>query len=341
MENIKYTEISIDDFKRIESEIDSIMSEEELIKTHKKLIGISCKCDYWETKDCGIEFINTFLSRDWGRSIVYHYSQGAKKFIQSKYLSDYFKSSIKELLSNKELDSEVLNTLNSDKTINDMSEKELLSINSAIKNFYAKSSGTEEPNISNCLMSLLYKLDGPGVISFIKNNVNKRDLASHILLTSGLTDSGSYYSGRGVNYGDLNENNLVAIFSKLLKIDGDYATNFVEMVNKMKTLGATEFINTFMNFAINGFKVEALNLESNNVSLDEVYGEARDIIGLISIFSVMNKGNDQDYQIRASEQIKDSFMSKIKPILQSINPDCNTLDSQPTNSKYHLQKSKK
>jgi len=336
MKNIKYTEISVDDFTRIESEIDS-MSEEELIKNHKKLIGVSCKCDYWETKDCGVEFISKFLSRDWGRTIVYHYSQEAKKFIQSKYLSNYFKSSIKALLSDKDLDPEVLNTLNSDKIINDMSEKELLSISSAIRNFYAESTRTEEPNVSNYLMSLLYKLDGSGVTSFIKNNVNKRDLASYILLTSGLNDRASYYSGRGVNYGDLNENNLVAIFNKLLKIDVDYATNFVEMVSKMKTLGATEFINTFMNFAINDFKVDALNLEPNNVSLDGVYGEARGIIGSISIFSIMGRGNDQDYQIWASEQMKNSFMLKIKPVLQSTNPDYNTL----INPEYHPRKSKK
>lgn len=300
MDNIKNTEISMDEYNAIESKIDSMLSEEELIETHKKLIGKSCKCDYWEVKDCGVEFINKFLSRDWGRTIVYHYSQGAKKFIQSKYLSDYFKSSIRELLSDEDLGEEVLNVLNSDKVINDMSEEEILSIYSAIKDFYAKTPRAEKVSASNYLMSLLYKLNGSGVVSFIKNNVNNKDLASHILVTSGLNDRSSYYSGRGVNYGDLNEDNLVAIFSKLLKVDIDYATSFVGMVRQMKTLGATEFINSFMSFAINGFKVESLNLEDSNVSLDGVYGKARDVVAFISIFSTMSRSNDQDYQIRAS-----------------------------------------
>ncbi len=78
MENVNHTEISMDAYREIESRIDSMMSEEELIETHKKLIGHSAKSDYYGVKDCGVDFIKTFLSRDWGRTIVYHYSQGAK-----------------------------------------------------------------------------------------------------------------------------------------------------------------------------------------------------------------------------------------------------------------------
>lgn len=338
MENIKHTEISMNDYERIKSTMNSMMSEEELIETHKKLIGISCKSDYSEVKDCAADYIIELLSRDWGRTIVYHYSPRDKNFIQSKYLSDYFKNSIKELLSDEELGQEVLNALNSDKVINDMSEEEILSIYSAIKEFYAKSPRTEKVSVANYFMSLLYKLNGPGVVSFIKNNVNNEDLARHILLTSGLNDRASYYSGRGVNYSDLNENNLVAIFSKLLKVDADYAINFVDMVRQMKTLGATEFINSFMSFATNGFKVESLNLEDSNVSLEGVHGEARDVVAFASLVSVMSRENDQDYQIRASEQMKNAFMSKIRPILQSIDPNYEGLEDQSFNFDYFIRR---
>lgn len=338
MENIKHTEISMDDYRRIESRIDSMTREEELIETHKKLIGNSCKSDYWEVKDCGVEFINKFLSRDWGRTMVYDYSQGAKKFIQSKYLSDYFKTSIRELLLEENLSDKVLNVLNGDKKINDMSEEEISLIYFAIEEFYTKLPRKEKVSAANYLMSLLYKLNGPGVVSFIKNNVNNEALASHILRTSGLNDRASYYSGRGVNYGDLSDKNLVAIFSKLLKLDIDYSTNFVEMVRQMKTLGATEFINSFMNFAANGFKAESLNIDDSNVSLDGVYDETRDAVAFVSFFSVMNRGNDQDYQIRATEQMKISFMSRIRPVLQSINSDYDGLDGQSINSVYHIRR---
>ena len=62
MENLNHTEISMDDYNQIEAKIDSMTSEEELIETHKRLIGVSCKCDYYEVRDCGVEFINKFLS---------------------------------------------------------------------------------------------------------------------------------------------------------------------------------------------------------------------------------------------------------------------------------------
>lgn len=320
MENKNYIEMNIDDYEKIESMIDSMTTEEELIETHRKLVGKTCKCDYYEIKDCGVEFIRKFLLRDWGRTIIYHYSQGAEKFMQSKYLSDYFKTSIKELLSSQELSDEIINTLNSDKLINDMSEEELKCIYSSIDDFY-KNSYKKIVNIAGSILSFLYKLNGNGVVSFIKNNISNNALASHILLTSGLNDRASYYSGRGVNYGDLNEKNLIAIFGKLLKLDPSYATEFVEMVKQMKTLGATEFINSFMNFANNGFKLENLKTEDSNISLNRLYGQARDTVAFVSIFSTMIRGNDIDYQIIASEHMKLSFISKIRSILMELNPD--------------------
>ena len=318
MKNRDYIEISMDDYNKIKSRIDLMITEEELIESHKRLVGKTCKSDYYEIKDCGAEFIKELLSRDWKRSIFYHYSQGAENFIQSKYLSDYFKSSIRELLSSEELSEEVINAINSDKLINEMSAEELSGIYSSISDFYRKSE-QETSNIAGSIMSFLYKLNGKGVVSFIKNNVNNRDLASHILLTSGLNDRASFYSGRGVNYGDLNEKNLIAIFGKLLKLDQSYATEFVEMVKQMKTLGATEFINSFMNFADSGFKSEHLKNEDSNISLDGLYGQARDTVAFVSIPSAMSRGNDMDYQISLSEGMKHSFISRIRPILIEMN----------------------
>ncbi len=336
MENISHSEISMDNYRKIESGIDSMINTEELIETHKQLVGNSSKSDYYEVKDCGVEFIKKLLSRDWGRTIVYHYSQGAQDFIHSKYLSDYFKNSIKELLLDEDLSDEVLSILNSDKVVNDMSEAEILLIHSAIKDFYHKSTNYEKDNVANYFMSFLYKLNGKGVVSYIKNNVNNNDLASHILTTSGLNDRASYYSGRGVNYGDLSDKNLEEMFRKLLKIDLDYAMNFIDMVRQMKTLGATEFINSFMSFASNDFKSDISNIEDSNVSLDGVYDEARDMVAFSSIFSLMSRGNDQDYQTRASEQMKKAFLSRIKPVLKSINIDLDdgNLGSESFGSSY-------
>lgn len=317
MENNDFTKIDIYEF---ESRIDSMTTKEELIESHKGLVGKSCERDYYVNKDYGIIFIDRFLSRDRGRSIVYHYSKGAKEFINSKYLSDYFKTIIREFLSSEKISDEVLNTINSDKLINDMSEEELSGIYSSIKNMNGKSNNEIE-YMADLLLSLLFKLNGKGVMSFIKNNLNNEDLASRILLTSGMMNRGSFYSGRGVNLGDLNEENLIEIFIKLLKIDQNYASEFVEMVKQMKTLGATEFVNTFMNFANNGFKSNNLEIDDNNVSLDGLYDSARNIAALASIISMMSRGDDMNYQIKTSERIKQYFIMGIKPILIKINPE--------------------
>ena len=320
MDNKSYTEISIDDYEKTISKIDSMTTEEELIDSHKRMIGKTCKCDYYEIEDCGVEFIKKLLDRDWGRSIVYHYSQGAERFIQSKYLSDYFKSSIKELLSSEYIDDDVLNILNSDKLINDMSAEEISKIYSLIRNYYKKSE-QKTANVARSIMSFLYKLNGKGVISFIKNNVNNLDIARNILQTSGLSARASFYSGRGVNYGDLNEEHLTAIFVKLLKLDQSYAIEFAKMVEQMETVGATEFISSFMDFAAIGFKSNHIINEYSNISLDELYDQARDTVAFASLFSTMYREIDIDYQIRVSEEIKQSFISKITPILLQQNKE--------------------
>lgn len=320
MEDKKYTEISMDKYNEIASCLDSNITQNDLIKAHKRLIGKTCKSDYYEIKDCGVKFIYNILLRDWGRSMVYNYSKGAGDFIDSKYLSDYFKTSIKELLASENISDEVNNAIDSDKLFNDMSEGEIKAIYSSIQEFYKKAK--EKPtNVASFIMLYLYKLDGKGVISFIKNNVDHRDLASHILRTCGLNDRASYYSGRGVNYSDLSDRNLVAIFRKLLKLDKNYAIEFVEMVKQMKTLGATEFINSFMNFAANGFKTENLQLDDSNISVDGLYDETRDTAAFVSILTAMSRGNDMNHQVYASNEMKNSFISRVAPILMTIDPE--------------------
>jgi len=339
MENINNIEISMNTYEKIESIIDSITSEENLIEIHKSLIGKSCKDKYRDIEDCGVEFIKYLFSRDWGRSIVYQYSKGAKKFIYSKYLSDYFKSSIKELLEGERLTPEIINILDSDKLINDMSEEEINTLYFAIKAFYNNPMHEKKVNISSQFMALLYKLDGKGVNLFIKNNVRNSDLVRPILLTSGMSDRASYYSGRGVNYGDLSYKNLVAIFEKLFKLDVNYGIEFVEMVRQMKTLGASEFIDSFRNFASNGFKMDTSKIENSNISFDGCYGKTRDDLALVSIYTAMSGGKDREYQIIASNEMKNSFIEIVGAKVKQINPNFD--DSYIENSEYPVYSRRK
>ena len=297
-----------------------VSSGMELKDIVEKLKGKIVEDEYRTIEDCAVDFVGNLLGRDWGRSIVYVYNKKESDFISSKYLSDYFKDSISQLLDGTK-SKEIETILNSDKDINEMSEEDIKMMYDAIVEYYHINRKSPKPNISSKFLTYLYKLDGKGISSFLKNNIDGETIARQILLTSGLNDRASYYSGRGVMYCDLNEKNLVPIFEKLLKLDINYAVEFVEMVRKMETLGATEFINSFIGFANKGFKSDSLKTENSNISLDGVHGEARDTIAFISIFSAMSRGNDTDYQVRASEQMKNSFISIIRPALIKINPE--------------------
>lgn len=285
----------------------------------EKLKGKRVEEEYNTIDDCGVYFVSALLDSDCGRTIVYAYDEMELDFINSKYLSDYFKDSIKELLEGT-MSEEIESILNSSKTINQMSEEEIKKIYDAIVEYYRINGKSPKSNISSKILTYLYKLDGKGVTSFIKNNINGEDIARQMLLTSGLNSRASYYSGRGVNYSDLNEDNLVAIFQKLLRFDEKFALSFVDMVCGMKTLGATEFINSFIRLGANKFEYNSKNIDESNVSLDGVSGRTRDAVAFVSIFSTMN-GRDDEYQKEASKEMKLNFLKKIRNIFENIRED--------------------
>lgn len=76
------------------------------------------------------------------------------------------------------------------------------------------------------------------------------------------------------------------------------------MISQIKTLGATEFINSFYNFARNDFKANEKNIETNNISFDGTYGTSRDLVGFASFLSALSRGNDASYQESATEWIE-------------------------------------
>ena len=321
MEKLKFiseNEISSASFFSFLDGIDYILLEEDFVKYHQQLIG-KFYTDYCSRKeDCAVSFTRNLLDRDYGRSIVYNYRDGAKEFIASKYLSDYFKDSIKQLADNDEV--EIKEILESDKLVSEMTCEELISIYSFIKDKYTDLDKNNIDNVASCFITYLHKLESKDISLFFKNNFSCYYLSEHILNTSGLSTRASYYSGRGVNYGDLNDGNLVSIFEKLLKIDIEYAVNFVQMVQNMKTLGATEFITSFKGFAANGFKNNDYNISESNVSLDGVYGDARYIVGLASL-ELLFDGRSENMQINMSNSIKHNFIRQIKPILKHVAPE--------------------
>lgn len=302
--DISYKKYKENYYKRIDS-----LTEKELIDAVEYLKGKRTSDEYDEVEDCAVDLVSRLLTMDWGRSIVIEYTKEHRNFFKSEYLSNYFKESIKEMLSDS-ISEELMNILNSDKNINDMTEEEIKAIRAEIDEYYKINKKSEKPNISSRFMSYLYKLDGKGVISYIKNNIDSASLARHILLTSGLNDRSSYYSGRGVNYSDLSDKHLAEIYRKLLVLDYNYASNYVGLVNRMRTLGATEFIDSFIGFGYSGFGfMDKNSLSKSNISLDGVSGRAAYLVGAISLYESSRR--DDDYQLDATEGMKHAFHHRI------------------------------
>lgn len=125
--------------------------------------------------------------------------------------------------------------------------------------------------------------------------------------------------GRGVKECDLNANNLEEIFNKLCVLDKDYALEFVKMVYSMKTLGATEFIESFYLFAMNNFKHFASNITDSNISFGNSNDKNRHAIAVGIIMSSIGS-NDMSTQIYMTEVIKKNFISQIRGKLRRIDP---------------------
>jgi len=91
--------------------------------------------------------------------------------------------------------------------------------------------------------------------------------------------------------------------------------NFMNMVIDMKILGATEFINSFKELVKNNFNIMDTKITNNNVSLDDVHGETRDVVAFLSIISSRDR-DDEEYQILQSDRMKRAFLIDIKNMMK-------------------------
>lgn len=133
-----------------------------------------------------------------------------------------------------------------------------------------------------------------------------RILSRHMQVTRA-----SFYAGRGPCTSDLNGKMLYYIFKDLHDVDRSYGENFIRLVDSIPSIGATEFINAYNEFARNDFVLD------NGVVSDEPVIEGRtdrermqsavcNGLGALGIFSV----NDTPEQAAmVSNNIKDHFYS--------------------------------
>lgn len=311
--------MTFEEYDKIIGKRDVVTSEAELASVFDKLNGKSIESVWSKIPNAASYLIRSSLDTVYG----YHYRPALRQYhgaliddlselVKSKTLSDAYKKILKLEFENNEEYKKYLLVLDQDKNINDMSEEEITCICRLID-------ASKDNYLKWSIDSYLYRLDGEGVREYVKNNLCNRGFVDHLLRSTGINPRSSYYSGCGVNPDNLNSNQIAAIFRKIFKLDQTYAREYVRLVLHLQTLGATEFIDNLNYFATNGFTIEGLGLSDNQVSLDGLYDEQRDMVSLISIYAM--RGRDKNSQILQSNRMKEEFLRSIEDILEEYMPD--------------------
>ena len=122
-----------------------------------------------------------------------------------------------------------------------------------------------------------------------------------IIYECGMSSRPEYYSGRGAITCDLNSKQLFKFHSLIKAHHGEKAaTAFVDMVEDMPNMNATDFLNNCYRLAYGGWKWEKKSAKKNGHDIPKDKNGNYDIeMGKLSIMSaIMNKGRDQTDRIR-------------------------------------------
>ena len=288
------------------------MNLDSLIDLHKELIAAST-----DKKDYGYEAIEKML--EGGENSM---------FLRSSYVSDYFKNALKEIVSKEDFTDYAIDAINSDKAISDMNAEELYAIYFGVSKYYSKPyDKNRKHNVSYFFKKLLFNIPSIGVKDLIMSDVAIRDsFARYLLTTNGINDRPSFYAGRGANGIDVTDKKLFGIFGDLDVFDDKWAQAFLEVVRDMETLGATEFINTFLYFALLSFSSTwstVLSLD-NNYSLDGVGGSDTahyyfaEAISTIALAEEKSGRNSLDSQKITTAIIKNNFFRSVLDYIQIV-----------------------
>lgn len=108
-----------------------------------------------------------------------------------------------------------------------------------------------------------------------------------------------YYSGRGATISDLNEQILFGIHKDLKKQFGEDAGNgFIKMVNGIKVLSATAFLNGLYELFYNEWEYNERQPDSITIPKDKD-GNYNSAVGMISVMeSLFSCGRDDTQQIK-------------------------------------------
>lgn len=119
----------------------------------------------------------------------------------------------------------------------------------------------------------------------------------NIIRNAGMSTRPEYYSGRGATRSDLDEDILEKIFKGIeAKFGALPAENFVKMIDDIKVLSATTFLQELYNLYYSNWKYTKKKKHSSGVAVgknaDGEYDLASGLIGMMGAMSGMNDRDD-------------------------------------------------
>ena len=289
--------------------VDKIIETFEYLKNKKTEDNFMGKVA--EIKNARLDFLRTALDRMYFFPKV---NEATEQFLKSDYLSEELKKEIISVL-NGNCSSEVMTLLNSSKHTNEFSKEEIKEIINSINRIYDSSKDEERDeygDLIDVLNNYFFVIDGDGPIEYIKEKYGQ-ELPIVMLECTGVISQASYYSGIGVNSSHLGEEHLFSLYKKFVKYYPDKAEEFVKMIFVISRLTPTEFINNYHMFIKNGLNSNFRKIKGN-ISVDDAYGQTRDMIGAISIFSMFKKEEselDRQFQSDMHWSIRNNFLKMV------------------------------
>lgn len=132
--------------------------------------------------------------------------------------------------------------------------------------------------------------------------------AREIVRSVGMSDRPEYYSGRGATTSDLDGDKLYAIYQKITKELGTkQADAFVTMVKKLRTLSATNFLNSLYDLERCEW-VENISFHESNIDIGSD-GPGREAMAFATLAEALSGGSHTRRD--DTEYIKSSFLRKV------------------------------
>lgn len=132
---------------------------------------------------------------------------------------------------------------------------------------FLKSTGSLYRN----LLALALYQDTPAAINFLRKNMNTHEFMETIINRCGLSSNIDYYTQKDADIHFVENENLIAIFKKIIRIDREKALELLKTIFNIPSLRATAFINALFNLVDNNFVYDE-NIVFNNIcGLDNIY----------------------------------------------------------------------